>query len=146
MLKRVVVACGLLILVAQPFAVAASDKDKEQPAKVAVPPAPPAQQDARPYDGQILRLSEILGALTYLRNLCGDNDSETWRKRMQALLDAEGTTTTRRDRLAGAFNSGMSGYQISYKVCTPNAQLVIDRFLKEAAQIAKSVETRYGAS
>ncbi len=106
--------------------------------------APPAE--TKPYDPQIMRLSEILGALTYLRDLCGDADASQWRARMQALLDAEGTPPSRRDRLAGAYNRGIEGYSLSYRICTPNAHAVIERFLAEGGRIAKAVENRYRAS
>ena len=106
----------------------------------------PAPQDVKPYDPQLLRLAEVLGALSYLRGLCGGDDGDVWHKRMQALLDAEGTTPTRKDRLAGAFNHGIEGYSLSYRSCTPNARLIVDRFLAEASQIAKEVENRFGAS
>jgi uncharacterized protein (TIGR02301 family) len=93
-----------------------------------------------------MRLAEILGALSYLRGLCGEKDAGTWRSRMQALLDAEGTTQTRKDHLAGAFNSGLQGYALSYRTCTPNAHVVIERFLSEASRIAKALENRFGAT
>jgi len=32
---------------------------------------------------------EILGALHYLRGLCGANEGQKWRNEMQALVDAE---------------------------------------------------------
>ena len=34
------------------------------------PPPPPPQTPPQPYDGQLLRLSEILGALSYLTSIC----------------------------------------------------------------------------
>ncbi len=110
------------------------------------PPAGSPPQDAKPYDPQLLRLAEVLGALSYLRGLCGDGDGDVWHKRMQALLDAEGTTPLRRDRLAGSYNRGIEGYSLSYRSCTPNAKEVVDRFLAEASHIAKQVENRFGAS
>ena len=106
----------------------------------------PAAVETKPYDPSLMRLAEVLGALSYLRGLCGDQDAGTWRTRMQALLDAEGTTQTRKDHLAGAFNSGLQGYALSYRTCTPNAQMIIDRFLGEAARIAKTLENRFGAT
>lgn len=107
-------------------------------------PAPPAE--TRPYDTQLLRLAEILGALTYLRGLCGDKDADDWRGRMQSLLQAEGTPPVRKEKLAGAFNRGLEGYGLSYRTCTQNAHAVIERFLAEGARIAKEVENRYRAS
>ena len=124
---------------------------KPAPGKPILPPpgpspvrAPPAE--VKPYDPQLMRLAEILGALTYLRDLCGDADADQWRARMQSLLDAEGTPPSRKDRLAGAYNSGIEGYSLSYRTCTPNAHAVIGRFLTEGSRIAKAVENRYRAS
>ncbi len=118
---------------------------------VALPPStsrpassPPPETKA--YDPQLMRLAEILGALAYLRGLCGEKDAEEWRGRMQALLEAEGTPPVRKERLAGAYNRGIEGYSLSYRTCTPNAHIVIARFLAEGERIAKEVENRYHAS
>ena len=43
--------------------------------------------DSRPYDERLMRLSEILGAVHYLRELCGANDGQLWRDRMKELMD-----------------------------------------------------------
>ena len=93
-----------------------------------------------------MRLAEILGALTYLRGLCGDRETDDWRARMQALLDAEGVPAARKDRLAGAFNQGLQGYEFSYNSCTANARLVIERFLVEGSKIASDIQNRFRAS
>jgi uncharacterized protein (TIGR02301 family) len=55
--------------------------------------------DTRPYDERLMRLSEILGAVHYLRELCGANDGQAWRDRMKELMDAEGSTALRRAKL-----------------------------------------------
>ncbi len=109
-----------------------------------VAPAPPP--DIKPYDAKLLRLAEIMGALTYMRGLCGDKDADEWRTRMQTLLDAEGTPASRRDRLAGAYNKGLESYSLSYRTCTANAYIVINRYLSEGERIAKEIENRYRAS
>ncbi len=114
---------------------------KQPPAPPVATPAPPP--DTRPYDQQLFRLAEILGALTYLRGVCGAGDADSWRARMQTLLEAEGKPDARRDRLAGAFNHGMQGYALSYRSCTPNARFVIQRFLAEGADLARGLENRY---
>ena len=114
------------------------------PSGPSVMPASPAE--TKPYDPQLMRLAEILGTLTYMRQLCGDTDADQWRARMQALLDAEGTSAARKNRLAGAFNRGLEGYSLSYRTCTPNARMVIERFLGEGERIAKQIENRYRAS
>ena len=40
---------------------------------------------------------------------------------MKALIESEGVTPARRDRLAGAYNRGYRGYALTYRVCTPAA-------------------------
>ena len=108
------------------------------------PPAAAPDTSAPPYERQLLRLSEILGALAFLRDLCGANDSAEWRRRMTALIDAEGLTEARKERLAGAFNRGFRGYEQTYRSCTPNAQLIITRYLDEGQKIVREVSSRYG--
>ncbi len=52
--------------------------------------ASPAQAQARTtLDDSLTRLSEILGALHYLRGICGSSEGNRWRTEMQALIDAE---------------------------------------------------------
>lgn len=151
MLSRRLAALGLAWAGASVALVPVAEARKtEKPPVYLPPPSPPATPapppETKPYDAQLMRLSEILGALTYLRGLCGAKDADLWRGRMQALLDAEGTPPVRKDRLAGAYNRGIQGYSLSYRTCTPNAHMVIERFLAEGERIAKEVENRYRAS
>jgi uncharacterized protein (TIGR02301 family) len=92
--------------------------------------------DSRPYDDRLMRLSEILGAVHYLRELCGANDGQVWRDRMRELMDAEGSTALRRAKLTRSFNSGYRSYSRTYNSCTPSAQTAISRFLAEGTEIA----------
>jgi uncharacterized protein (TIGR02301 family) len=95
--------------------------------------------DAKPYDDKLLRLSELLGAVHYLRELCGANDGQLWRDRMKELMDAEGSSALRRAKLTRSFNQGYYSYSRTYKQCTPSAQTAITRFLTEAAQISETL-------
>jgi uncharacterized protein (TIGR02301 family) len=105
---------------------------------------PCAAQSARaPYEGDMQRLAEILGALHYLRGICGANEGQTWRNEMQALVDAEAPGGERRDRLIGSFNRGYRGFQQTYRNCTPAANLAIRRYLEEGAKIARDITARY---
>ena len=45
-----------------------------------------AQSGAAPYDERLSRLSEVLGSIHYLRNLCGDASND-WREQMETLLN-----------------------------------------------------------
>jgi uncharacterized protein (TIGR02301 family) len=96
----------------------------------------------------LLRLSELLGALSWLTDLCAPGAAEQpgaqWRGQMAALMDAEAASEQRRERLAGAYNRGYRGYETIYRSCTPNAELVIARYLREGERIARDVANRYG--
>lgn len=102
-----------------------------------------AQSPRAPYDADMQRLAEILGALHYLRAICGSNEGQTWRNEMQALVDAEAPGGDRRDRLIGSFNRGYRGFQQTYRTCTPAANLAIRRYLDEGAKIARDITARY---
>ena len=137
-----------VMLSAQPCPAATHSRKAEKAAAAPASPPPPAaaSPDDRPYDPQLLRLAEVLGALTTMRQLCGAPDADQWRRRMQALLDAEGNPPARKDRLAGAFNRGLRGYGLTYRTCTSNARLVIRRFLDESSRLARDIGNRYRAT
>jgi uncharacterized protein (TIGR02301 family) len=96
----------------------------------------PKPGDAKPYDEKLVRLSEILGAVHYLRELCGQNDGQQWRDRMREILEADGGSALRKAMLTRGFNNGYRSYGRTYQSCTPTAQSAISRFLAEGAQIA----------
>lgn len=110
---------------------------REAPPPAAAEPAPP------PYENELLRLAEIMGTLAFMTELCRTGPVEPWRAKALELIEAEGTSPARRERLAGAYNRGYRGYQLSYRVCTANARLVIDRFLAEGGRIARDITSRY---
>jgi uncharacterized protein (TIGR02301 family) len=95
--------------------------------------------DTRPYDEKLMRLSEILGAVHYLRELCGANDGQKWRDQMKELVDNEGSTALRRARLTRSFNNGYRSYSRTYSACSASAQTAIARFLTEGAEIAETL-------
>jgi uncharacterized protein (TIGR02301 family) len=117
--------------------------------------APAAAQDATTtttapnepaYDPQLLRLSEILGSVHYLRRLCGAKEGNMWRDEMQALIDAENPDADRKARLIDRFNRGYQGFRSVYRTCTPAATVAIDRYMEEGAKIARDITARYGKS
>src|ERR1700674_4059037 len=118
--------CGALLLSAATVSGAAAQSSIVTP-------------DTRPYDERLMRLSEILGAVHYLRELCGANDGQAWRERMRELMDAEGSTALRRAKLTRSFNNGYRSYSRTYNSCTPTAQVAISRFLTEGAEIADAL-------
>lgn len=110
---------------------------------LAVSPARAAPESSANFEADLSRLAEILGALHYLRNVCGANEGQKWRDQMQALLDTEGQPADRRAKLSASFNQGYRGFQQTYRTCTPAADLAIRRYLSEGAKIAREVTARY---
>ena len=96
-------------------------------------------KETRPYDDKLMRLGEILGAVHYLRELCGANDGQKWRDQMRELMDTEGSSALRRAKLTRSFNNGYRSYSRTYNVCSQSAQTAITRFLAEGAEIAESL-------
>ncbi len=100
--------------------------------------------DAPPYEAQLMRLSEIFGALHFLRPLCGQQDSPSWRDRMEDFLDAETLDDNRRRRFIERFNQGYRGFSVAYRECTDAARLAMGQYLSEGETIIGDVTSRYG--
>ena len=107
--------------------------------RAAEPPAAPPQIQGgpAPFEPDLMRLAEILGALQYLRALCGANEGQKWREQMQALLDAEATSADRKNRMVTNFNRGYRSFQQSYRTCTPAANVAVRRYLEEGSKISR---------
>jgi len=95
------------------------------------------------YDTKLLRLSEILGSLHYLRNLCGEQGTQ-WRDEMNALLMAEQPNAARRSRLLSAFNDAYRVFSDRYSQCTPAAHEAVNRYTKEGITLSQELVDRYG--
>src|SRR5437868_15421920 len=104
---------------------------------------PARAQAPAPFDANLQRLAEIMGALHYLRNICGANEGQKWRNEVQALIEAEAPSGDRKARMVASFNRGYRGFQQTYRTCTPAADLVIRRYLEEGSKIARDVTARY---
>lgn len=141
-----------LVLLAALLPLAATPAPAQQPrgAARAAPkpaekePAPAPEPPPAPYDRDLMRLSEIIGALAFLRELCAGPDAAQWPGRMKALMEAEGVTPGRRDRLAGAYNRGYRGYALTYRVCTPSAHEAAGRFVAEGERLSHALASRFG--
>jgi uncharacterized protein (TIGR02301 family) len=92
----------------------------------------------------MLRLSEIMGSLAFLRTLCSATDANEWRSRMTALLDAEATTALRKEKLAGAYNKGFRTFALTYRSCTASANAAIERYLAEGRTLSRAIAGRFG--
>ena len=105
-----------------------------------------ARPDTRepPYEQQMLRLSEILGSIHYLRRLCNADEGSLWRDEMQALIDTELPSPIRRARIIDRFNRGFETFRAVYRTCTPAAALAINRYMEEGVKISRDITVRYG--
>lgn len=106
-------------------------------------PARAQNETPAPFDGELQRLAEVLGALHYLRAVCGTNEGQKWRNEMQALINAEAPSGERRRKIVASFNRGYRGFQQTYRACTPAADVAIRRYLDEGAKIAREITARY---
>ena len=135
-MKTLLTFAAVLLCLAAP---AHAQKQQQQQQQEPAPSAGPAA----PYDGDLQRLAEILGALVYLRTVCKSNDGQKWREQMQSLLDAEAPDGDRRRKIIANYNRGYRGFQQTYRTCTPAADLAIRRYLDEGAKIAREITARY---
>jgi uncharacterized protein (TIGR02301 family) len=134
---RASIAGVMAMLLAQASALPAA-VSAQSPAPGASGPGA-ADPDARPYDTQIYRLAEILGAIHYLRELCSGDEGQLWREQMRQLVAAEGTSALRRAKLVDSFNRGYRGYARTYRTCTPPALSAIERFMQQGAELADAM-------
>ena len=112
----------------------------------AQPAAAPVQENKpAPYDDQLARLSEILGAVQYLRSICPATGTEEWRKFMSDLLAADTATEPhRRQRMTAAFNRGYRAFASVHTSCTPAAIAAEENYRNEGATLAQEIASRFG--
>jgi uncharacterized protein (TIGR02301 family) len=92
----------------------------------------------------MLKLAETIGSLAFLRQLCGASEGDQWRARMTELLEAEGVTPGRKERLAGAYNRGFNGFALTYRTCTPAAEEAAERLSADGRRLSRSLAGRFG--
>ncbi|WP_068318351.1 TIGR02301 family protein [Polycladidibacter hongkongensis] len=108
----------------------------------ATPPAA-ALLDA-PYESQLMKIAEVMGALHFLRPLCGAPDErEEWRNRMLALLNVEVQNELRRRRFVERFNRSYRSFASVYESCTPSAQLASQRFAEKGWNTTQRLINKY---
>ncbi|QEE41839.1 MULTISPECIES: TIGR02301 family protein [unclassified Methylobacterium] len=140
---RLPVILCLAVALAGP-ALAQQRGSRAAPVKEAPKEASPPADVPAPYDRDLMRMSEIIGALAFLRGLCAAPDAGEWPARMKALIESEGVTPARRDRLAGAYNRGYRGYALTYRVCTPAAHEAAARYVTEGDRLSHALAGRFG--
>jgi uncharacterized protein (TIGR02301 family) len=115
------------------------------PAKPTPTPSPaPTRVEPPPYEADLLRLAEMMGALAYLRDLCRDGDGAQYRQRIAGLIEGDSSPQETKDQIAGAFNRGFDGYRLTYRTCTDNARATIADYLAQSQKLAREAAARYG--
>lgn len=132
--------------VAAALALGSLPANAQAPQPPATPEAPPeSAEKPAPYDDKLARLSEIIGAVHYLRNLCDKEGEPEWREAMQKLVDAEtGTEPKRRARMVSAYNRGYRSFASVYTTCTASAIAAEGFYRNEGATLAVEIAARYG--
>jgi uncharacterized protein (TIGR02301 family) len=107
------------------------------------------EEKPAPYDERLERLSEILGAVHYLRNLCIDKakgkTEDGWRAAMQRLIEMEAANEPKRqEKLTAAFNRGYRSFAAIYTACTDSAVVAEERYRNEGATLATEITARFG--
>ncbi len=94
---------------------------------------------SRSYERNILKLSQVLGAIHHLREVCNANEGQLWRQKMVELLETEAPNPQRRAHLVQRFNQGYRSHQLTYTTCTKKAKKRVKRFIKEGASLATAI-------
>ncbi len=116
-----------------------------QPAPAPSEAPPVAEEKPTPYDPRLARLSEVVGAIHYLRNLCGQTPEPQWRAAMEDLLETETSDEpARRERMTAAFNRGYRSFASVYTSCTPLAVAAEERYRNEGATLVGEITARFG--
>jgi uncharacterized protein (TIGR02301 family) len=136
---RLAVTLGLLLVAPALAQQAKGSAGKE------VPAAAPVEEKPAPYDERLERLSEILGAMHYLRNLCSEKAEDNWRASAQRIIDLEaGAEPRRKEKLTAAFNRGYRSFAAIYTACTDSAVVAEERYRNEGATLATEITARFG--
>lgn len=105
----------------------------------------PVEAAATPYDKQLARLSEILGTVTYLRNLCSERPEPQWRAAMEKLLTVDaGSEPARKQQLTAAYNRGYRAFGALHTACTEAARKTDREYRAEGATLIKEMTNRFG--
>lgn len=137
----------LALLGAQGSGFAQAQRPAQPPAQQRPAEAPPPVEPELPpppYEPQLLKLAEIMGSLAYLRTLCAAREAPDWRERMAALLESEGRSPLRRERLTGAYNRGFRAYAATHRACSDGSQEASARLAGEGEKLARALAGRFG--
>ena len=144
-MMRALLVMGLALAVAPASGAAGKQAAGEADQAHKAAPAPIQPPQVVPYDGDLMRLSEILGSMHYLRGLCNPEEKDRWREKMQKLIALEaGKEPQRKQKLTAAFNRGYRSFAALHASCTSAALEAEERYRAEGATLAAEITARFG--
>lgn len=97
----------------------------------------PAGAQSPRYERNLLRLSEILGAMHHLQQVCGKHDDQNWRNQMMEVMKVERVKGDKKQRLTDTFNRSYMQHQELFTSCTQAADRYIDAFVGEGTELTE---------
>lgn len=96
-----------------------------------------------PFADELEQLSETLGSLQFLAELC-DDEEQPWRNEMEAILAVAEGTDDWRQRLTDRYNLGYISFAAAYRNCTSAARAAIDLYRTRGAALAAYIASEFG--
>lgn len=135
-ISRIVIA-GLIIWPSL-FTLSMSQESTEPPQDTSV------SRDTPPYEDRLHRIAELAGSMHYLSNLCKTSENNSFRLRMQEIIDAEtASEPTRRKQLIAKYNMGYRAFSSVYTNCTDAARFIEGNYRKEGQKLIGDLLARY---
>lgn len=96
------------------------------------------------YNADLIRLSELLGAIHYLRELCNAQDGQLWRNKMAELMETESPEEDQRQLMVSHFNISYHRYRNAYSRCTDQAAQDVNGFIAEGEDLTGRLSNSRG--
>ena len=147
-MKIIIQATVIISFLSLPFGVFAADT---KPAKPAPGPPPILERGPTPFEPQLLKMAELMGALAFLADICSNEASnaqsgQIWRDKTALLMDAETSGPRLRGLMAGAYNRGYSDLEVNYKGCSQPALALYEHDLEMVHRLSQDLARRYSGT
>lgn len=144
-MKRFLSFVVVLVAVSAPHALLAAGSIQQIKTEKKEKQEPVAAFKPAPYDDKLVQLSEILGSLDFIRNLCERDSEPQWKAMMGQLLDSDAKDeAARREKLTAAYNRGYRTFSAIQTTCSAQLRATAERYRIEGATLATEIATRYG--
>ncbi|MDO8289896.1 MAG: TIGR02301 family protein [Parvibaculum sp.] len=96
----------------------------------------PAHARADALNDGLTRLSEILGKIHHLRDVCGANDGPLWRNKMIDMINAANLDPDKRQQMIAHFNDAYYDARTVFPKCSGEAAKQANLLFDEAENLA----------